>query len=282
MFSPDGTRLVTGGEDATLRVWDVHTDPEMSILPQKSEPVLALAFPDKNKVISIRGKSIVTLDVSTGHVLSRPLSNYPRPTRQTLPAATISNTGKHLAVAGKYGSIHIWNVDTGALLHGDDEDRPSRADMFSLAFSFDDSSIICGDASGQIEIYRISDGTLLHRFPDAHSGPVSGVALTPDGKRIASCSWEKTLHIWDVDSDRDSSVAVRLESSLGYAICVALTSDGGCAVAGSVHSGGIAVWDVQTGALAEEEIAASGNSPAPKFCLNGKSRRRGGAGLRAA
>lgn len=159
-------------------------------------------------------------------------------------------------MAGKYGSIHIWNVDTGALLHGDDEDRPSRADMFSLAFSFDDSSIICGDASGQIEIYRISDGSLLHRFPDAHSGPVSGVALTPDGKRIASCSWEKTLHIWDVDSDRDSSVAVRLESSLGYAICVALTSDGGCAVAGSVHSGGIAVWDVQTGALAEEEIAA--------------------------
>ena len=46
-------------------------------------------------------------------------------------------------------------------------------------------------------------GTPLLRTLEGHSSSVSGVAVTPDGKRAVSASWDKTLKVWDLDSGRE-------------------------------------------------------------------------------
>ena len=39
------------------------------------------------------------------------------------------------------------------------------------------------------------------RTLEGHSGAVSGVAVTPDGRRAISASWDKTLKVWDLKTD---------------------------------------------------------------------------------
>jgi WD40 repeat protein len=38
------------------------------------------------------------------------------------------------------------------------------------------------------------------RTLEGHSGPVSAVAVTPDGKRPVSASADKTLKVWELDT----------------------------------------------------------------------------------
>ncbi|QEL13456.1 WD40 repeat domain-containing protein [Limnoglobus roseus] len=50
-FSPDGSRIVTGSEDKTARVWDAKTGTELLALMGHSEELFSVAFsPDGSRV----------------------------------------------------------------------------------------------------------------------------------------------------------------------------------------------------------------------------------------
>jgi WD40 repeat protein len=86
-------------------------------------------------------------------------------------------------------------------------------------------------------------GTELVRTLAGHSSTVYGVAVTPDGKRAVSASWDKTLKVWDLETGR----AVRtLEGHTAAVRGVAVTPDGMRAVSASEDQT-VKVWDPKTG-----------------------------------
>jgi WD40 repeat protein len=78
--------------------------------------------------------------------------------------------------------------------------------------------------------------TLAGRF----SGPISAVALTPDGQRAVSACYDRTLKIWDLES------GVKLRDLTGHTSLVygvAVTPDGKRAVSASKDKT-VKVWDL--------------------------------------
>ena len=86
-------------------------------------------------------------------------------------------------------------------------------------------------------------GGPLLRTLTGHSGEVSAVAVTPDGKQAVSASGDKTLKVWDLETGR----ALRtLEGHSEFVNGVAVTPDGKRAVSASSDQT-LKVWDLETG-----------------------------------
>ena len=86
-------------------------------------------------------------------------------------------------------------------------------------------------------------GGALIRILTGHSDWVTGVAVTPDGQRAVSASWDKTLKVWDLGSGRE------LRTLSGHAdsvTAVAVTPDGQCAVSASADKT-LKVWELASG-----------------------------------
>ncbi len=79
--------------------------------------------------------------------------------------------------------------------------------------------------------------------PLGHHGEVSSVALSADGKTVASGSWDQTVKIWHAASGKEIRT---LSGHTKMVWSVALSADGRTVVSGS-HDGTLKIWDVETG-----------------------------------
>jgi len=230
-FSADGSRVVTASEDNTARLWDAHTGAPIGAVMKHEDRVSSAAFSaDGSRVVTAsRDKTVRFWDAHTGAPLT-----VLRGHTDAVYAASFSPNGRTLVTASDDNTARIWDVHTGAILvfirgrsrfdtvayspdglrlltASEDEVRIwdarsgralqapfglSKVTTTSAALAGDGTRALIGSENGIVSIASISAPTALVGQLRAHVGAVVGLAVSPDGKLIASASNDNTLRIW--------------------------------------------------------------------------------------
>lgn len=300
-FSPDGRRLLSGGNDGTLRLWEVASGRELAVLRGHQEWVHSVAFSPDGRTLASAGqdKTVRVWDAATGREL-RSMQGH----GEAVNAVAFTPDGSRIASAGEDGVLQLWDARSGKALQR--LDAPHASALKGLSFAPDGKRVAAAQLLGPALVWELPTGRLLQSVSARGlSDMVAGVAFSPDGQRLALAAsggvllgdpatgnvvpgfrsfgapvhalalagegrqlvaaWGNTVATWDLARGARQHVAapegVRIKA-------VAASPDGKLVASGGFDT--VVLWDAASGAKVRELAASGANTADLVFSPDGR------------
>lgn len=157
------------------------------------------------------------------------------------------------------GTVKLWDFTAGEFGQLSSEPLHTLAEhangVMSAAISRDGQTLVSGSADCTVKVWRLwqlSPAELRTRTPPVlaltlagHTNLVASVAISPDGRTIASGSRDRTIQLWDLNT---AELLGALTGHSDRVTCVTFSSDGQI-LASAGAEGTIKIWQVSTGEL---------------------------------
>ncbi|WP_413206196.1 pentapeptide repeat-containing protein [Rhodospirillum sp. A1_3_36] len=232
-FSPDGRRLLSGGEDGTLRLWNAETGRILSAIEHGTRIQSCAFSPDGRRLISGGDDGTLRLwDAETGRALSAMEHG------DWITSCAFSPDGRRLISGGDDGTLRLWEAETGRLLSA----MNNSIWIDSCAFSPDGRRLISGGRDGTLRLWDTETGCLLSTMK--HGESILSCAFSPDGRRLLSVGNDGTLKLWEAETGRLLSTMKHGE----WILSCAFSPDGRHLLSGG-RGGALCLWDIETGRL---------------------------------
>jgi WD40 repeat protein len=243
---PHGRWFASGGGDGIVRIWDAESGHVMAELKGHEAEVMSVSW-------SQDGTKLASGGLDGKLILWDPRSfqkTFLLDCDREVWAVAWSPDGMRLAAGGLShtspppadGLVTIWDVASGRRLHylkGNDY-------VWSLAWHPSGRVLVSGgNIPSNLQVWDADTGQLL-KTVEAHGEMIRALAWSPDGRRLASATYDQRIRIWNPDSWEMIREIDRAHG--GELRTIAWSPDGTALVSGG-RDRMVKLWDAQTGAL---------------------------------
>ena len=243
-LTPDAKYAVSGSKDCSVRVWDVATGREVACFLGHGGTISDIdVLPDGKRVLSVADGSMILWELRTANVIRRfRLKSAGR--------ISVSPDGKQAVCSGDLdgkGGVCLFELATEKKL-GHAATGTSSADIKALDYSPDGKHALCGMYDSTLRLVNLETFSEVKRLP-GHSQRVTGVAISREGRRAVSGSWDQKIRIWDLAKGRTTALMQGKANVSG----VDISADGRRAVSCYVDmirpeaNAYVHLWDADTG-----------------------------------
>lgn len=204
-LSPDGKKIITYYRNNSANIWDATSGKLTATLKVRKKRVIesVLISPDSKTIFTTNDKNHAQLwDAESGKVnLKFKGKNFGIYMSEFAPDGKklISN---HYDPKKRSDTYKIWDIKTGqniGVLESQNYIDLTNIHYNPLQFSPDSRLVISFNGNSIPKLLDAKTGKLLFLLI-GHTGEVNSAIFSTDGKRILTCSEDKTAKIWDAST----------------------------------------------------------------------------------
>jgi WD40 repeat protein len=201
-YYADEGRLALGGEQGTIRVWDLPGRRALVTFDQETEsPVVAVAFaPDGDTLAAAQSDGTITLWNWLERTPIRDLAGPTDPASRGVISLAFSDDGDFLAVNAV--QVSVWDVQTGQRLHT--LDTGPSTDIFR--FLPNSPYLLVDGSTADLTAFNAQTGQTAAVFTGI-SGSSRSAALSPNGDMMMAAGFNGDLSLWSLTNLASGAVA---------------------------------------------------------------------------
>lgn len=257
-ISSDGTKVVSGSADKTCRVFNLADGKQLASVAATNVVNSVAVSPDNQRYafastdniarvhamagpelqtfsvgaltgVAIGNDSVTVVTSSADKVLrATPLSlAWNQAHGGPVTSIAVSSDGGKLVSGSLDNTIAVRNPADGAVLKSITAPAPA-----STGFAADGVRLVAGGGDKILRLFDANAGSTLQEYP-ASAEVITSVAISPDGKALASTDAKGAISLWTTPVDKTPGILLTVFDRPGPAVGCAFLADGKTVVAAS-------------------------------------------------
>jgi serine/threonine protein kinase len=193
-YSPDGTIIAASGDGKVIDMWSIPSGKFLASIQAPAPQISEIRFSPDGRLLAEGGNdgAVYLWNVADQSQFAELASH-----KSAVHSVAFSPDGSHLATADATGVINLWNVSNASTTPYKSMSASDQKAINDMVFTQDGNYLLAASDDNGIGVWNATSGELSSTLT-GHTDAVVGLALSHDGKTLASASKDGTIRLWQI------------------------------------------------------------------------------------